>query len=127
MLTVLVGPGCRRPHVEGTVAVDTVLRAWTDQGFDSKTVESIEPDGWDAGACARGVVADLDVLLCEYATDEALSTGEQKIMRDWQEESVATGAAVRTSRTLLAIADRNNADPNGRTIARLIHTFRAQH
>jgi hypothetical protein len=127
ILTMTVGLGCRRPHVEGTVAVDTILRAWTDQGFDSKTVENVDPEGWDAGACARGSVSGMDVLLCEFANDNALNSGEQKIMRDWQDESVATGVAARTSRTLMAITDRDSVDPDGRTITRLVQIFRAQH
>jgi hypothetical protein len=127
VLAVVAGAGCRgRPHVDGTVAVDTILKAWAAEGFVTNTVVNIEPNPWSAGACARGMVSGLDVLLCEYASDETFSAGEKKMMSDWQAESVATGAAVRTSRTLLAIADRTSADPSGKTIARLIKSFRDQ-
>ena len=127
VLAAVASVGCRgRPHVDGTVAVDTILKAWGAEGFATNAVANIEPDAWSAGACSRGSVAGLDVLLCEYASDETMTAGEQKMMSDWQAESVATGAAVRTSRTLLAIADRNRADPSGRTIARLIKSFRDQ-
>ena len=118
--------GCKRPHVEGTVAVDSVLAAWGAAGFDTKAVTNLEPDAWMAGACSRGLVVGLDVLLCEYPGDDTLATGEQKIMSDWEEESIATAAVVRTSRTLLAVADRNKADPNGRTVAQLVKIFRDQ-
>ncbi len=118
--------GCRRPHVDGTVSVDTILKAWGVDGFDTKTVVNIEADAWMAGACSRGMVAGLDVLLCEYTSDETLAAGEEKMMADWADESLATGAVVRTSRTLLAIADRDKADVGGRTISRLAKTFRAQ-
>jgi hypothetical protein len=127
LLTAALGVGCGRPHVKGTVAVETVLKAWTAEGFDTKGVVNLDPDNWSAGACSRGTVSGVDVLMCEYATDEALAVGEKKIMTDWAEESVGTGAAVHVSRTILAIADRNKTDPSGRTIARLIKTFRAQH
>jgi hypothetical protein len=126
-LTATFSFGCGRPHVRGTIAVDTVLGAWTGEGFNTQGVVNIEPDNWSAGACSRGTVTGIDVLICEYATDEALAVGEKKIMSDWAEESVATGAVLHASRTTLAIADRNKADPNGRVIARLIKTFRAQH
>lgn len=118
--------GCRRPHVEGALAVDTVLRAWSEKGFDGKAVENVEPDLWSAGACSRGAVGGLDVLLCEYATDEALGVGEKKVFSDWEEEGVATGAVALKSKTLLAITDRAKADPNGRTIALLTKSFREQ-
>jgi hypothetical protein len=125
-LVATIAFGCKRPHVDGTVAVDSVLAAWGAAGLDTKAVINLEPDAWTAGACSRGLVAGLDVLICEYPGDDTLATGEQKIMSDWEEESVATAAVVRTSRTLLAVADRNKADPNGRTIARLVKIFREQ-
>jgi hypothetical protein len=121
------GAGCRRPHVKGTVAVETILKAWQDEGFDAKTVENVDAEPWSAGACSHGTITGLDVLLCEYETDEGLAGGETKIMSEWQAESVGTGATVRSSRTLLAIADRNAVDPSGRNIARLIKSFRNQH
>lgn len=125
---VVAGSGCRkRSHVDGTVAVDTILAAWTAEGFATAAVANVEPDPWSAGACSRGSVAGLDVLLCEYANDETMRAGEQKVMSDWQRESVPTGAAAQTSRTLLAIADRTAADPSGKTIARLVKSFRDQH
>ncbi|MBC8132043.1 MAG: hypothetical protein H7X95_03605 [Deltaproteobacteria bacterium] len=118
---------CRRPHVEGTVAVDTILKSWGEAGFDTKPVVNIEPDLWSAGACSRGPVAGLDVLICEYASDEAANVGEKKMLSDWEEASIPTGAVVRSSKTLLAIADLNKADKNGRQIARLAKLFREQH
>lgn len=127
---VVGGTGCkRRPHVEGTVAAETITKAWTADGLDTANVASIEADPWAAGACYQGTVSGLDVLICEYGSDEALAQGEQRINATWDDESVPTAAVARTSqpsRTILAIADRNKADPNGRTIARLIKTFQAQ-
>lgn len=118
--------GCRRSRVEGTVNVDSILNVWNDAGFDTEKVVNIEPDVWSAGACSRGPVAGLEVLICEYSSDDAARVGEKKMMSDWEEESVPTGAVVRTSRTLLAIADRNKADPSGRTIVRLAKLFTEQ-
>jgi len=124
------GAGCkRRPHVEGTVAAETITKAWTADGLDTTSVVNVEAGPWSAGACSQGTVAGLDVLICEFETDEALGMGEQKISAGWDDESVPTGAIVRTtqpSRTLLAIADRAKGDPSGRTVARLAKTFQAQ-
>jgi len=118
--------GCRRPRVEGTVNVDSILKVWNAAGFDTEKVVNVEPDAWSAGACSRGPVAGLELLICEYSSDDATLVGEKKMMSDWEEESVPTGAVVRTSRTLLAIADRNKADPSGGTIVRLAKLFTEQ-
>ena len=91
-------------------------------------VVNVEADPWAAGACYQGTVSGLDVLICEYENDESLGSGTQKIAAGWDEESVPTGALVRTtqpSRTILAVADRTKSDPSSRTIARLTTTFQA--
>ena len=129
LVAVVGGGGCkRRPHVAGTVAAQTVTEAWTAEGFDTSTIVNVEADPWAAGACYQGTVSGLDVLLCEYESDESLGSGTQKINAGWDEESVPTAALVRTtqpSRTILAVADRTKSDPNGRTIARLTSTFQS--
>lgn len=130
LLVALGGTGCkRRPHVEGTVATETITKAWTADGFDTANVANVDGDAWAAGACYQGTVSGLDVLVCEYGSDEALAQGEQRLNATWDDESVPTAVLARTtqpSRTIVAIADRNKADPNGRTINRLIKTFQAQ-
>ncbi|MEO5769016.1 MAG: hypothetical protein ABIS92_11760 [Polyangia bacterium] len=115
--------GCRRPHVEGTVSVESILKKWDQGGFDTKAVVNIEGDLWSAGACSRGPVGGLDVLICEYSSDEAAGVGEKKMLADWDEEGIPTGAVTRNTKTVLAIADRNKADRSGRTVARLGKLF----
>jgi hypothetical protein len=115
--------GCLRRHPSGTVPVDTVLKAWNEAGLQSGTVENVEPAAWNAEVCSQGFVAGLQILLCEYVSDEALALGEKRVMDVWTAESVGTGAVVHASRTLLAVTDRSAVDPSGRTIARLIKTF----
>jgi hypothetical protein len=118
--------GCRRPHVEGTVSVESILKKWDQGGFDTKAVVNIESAPWSAGACSRGPVGGLDVLICEYSSDEAAAVGEKKMLADWDEETIATGAVTRNTKTVLAIADRTKADRSGRTIARLGSLFHAR-
>ena len=107
-MTVLLRGSTRRDSTPGTPVINVV---------------NIEPDQWSAGACSRGPVMGLDVLMCEYASDEAANVGQLKMLGDWEEEAIATGALLRTSRTVLAIADRAKADRSGRTIARLAKLF----
>lgn len=118
--------GCRRrPHVKGTVAVDDVLQTWNESGLDTASVENVDAAPWAAGACSRGQVANLDVLMCEYATDDSLARGEQQMQSELAREQVSTGLVTRTSRTLMAIADKRESDPTGQTIMKLVHGFRA--
>jgi hypothetical protein len=132
-LTVLAA-GCtkKRAHVDGTVAVDSVLARWTSDsvatGAEAESVKEVDPTPWNAGACSQGQVGTLEVLLCEYASDEALGQGEQQINKDWAqaEEGVATGVVARAKRTLLAITDRTGADKSGHAILKLLKSFRAQ-
>jgi hypothetical protein len=130
MAAAVGGMACkRRPHVEGTVATETITKAWTIDGFDTTAVVNVEAEPWSAGACYQGLVSGVDVLVCEYSSDEALALGEQRINAIWDDESVATAAVARTSqpsRTILAVADRAHADPNGRTLSRLIKIFQQQ-
>jgi hypothetical protein len=126
----LGGVACKRhPHVDGTVATETITNAWAADGLDVSAVVNVESEPWSAGACYQGMVSGVDVLVCEYASEEALALGEQRINALWDEESVATGAVARTtqpSRTILAVADRAKADPNGRTLSHLIKIFQQQ-
>lgn len=118
--------GCRRrPHVKGTVAVDDVLQTWNEIGFDTASVENVDAAPWSAGACSRGQVANLDVLMCEFASDETLARGEQQIQSELARDQVSTGLVTRTSRTLLAIADKGDVDPSGQTVMKLVQGFRA--
>jgi hypothetical protein len=119
--------GCRRSHVAGTVSTDAALEAFGGIGYDTQGVKPIAPEAWSAGNCSEGMISGLEVVLCEYQTDEALATGEQKIQDEWNASNVDTGVVSHNGRTLLVVADQKLADPGGRIIVRLVHAFRDLH
>jgi hypothetical protein len=131
---VVAGGACKskRAHVDGTIAVDSVLAEWKLAGLatgaEAESIKEVEPGPWSAGACSQGQVANLEVLLCEYDSDQALGKGEEQINNEWAQATagVTTGVVVRAKRTLLAVTDHAGADKSGQTIVKLLKSFRAQ-
>jgi len=121
----LAAPACRHSHVSGTTGTDAVLDAFKGAGFDVTQVKVVETDAWTADHCVSGTVADLDVLICEFKTEEALAGGEKEVRHGWDTVNVDTGLVLHNGRTMLAVSDRATRDPNGRVIARLLNAFRA--
>ena len=76
---------------------------------------------YQAAECLRGGIERLDVLICRYEDAAAAQAGEQRLL---QFASGAVSGAARIQATLgLAIADRDKADPTGKTIQRLLTLF----
>jgi hypothetical protein len=74
-----------------------------------------------AAECRRGIIAKLDVLICRYQDEAAARAGEEKLRRF---ASGAVSGAARIRGALgLAIADREKADPTGKTINELLTLF----
>ena len=94
---------------------DAVIAAWT--------ADKLAPSGWAVAAvafakdCRAGTVAELDVLLCNFATP-ADAKAAQDAGNGWI--GSATGASQAHGAVLIVVADRKKADPNGRTINRLM-------
>lgn len=117
--------GCRHSHVEGTSSTDAVLDALKDNAFDVAVVKDVSPDGWSADHCVAGPVAGLDILVCEYATEQALAQGEKDVQHEWDTVNVDTGVVLHKGRTMLAIADRAKKDLGGKTTVHMLNAFRA--
>lgn len=117
--------GCRHSHVSGTASTDAVLDAFKGGGFDVTQMQLVDPDAWTADHCVSGKVSQLEVLICEFKTEQALTGGETEMRHGWDTASPDTGVIVLNGRTMLAVADRAKADPSGRAIARMLNAFRA--
>ncbi len=118
-LSVVVAAGCSVSCGKGTpvgnAAREAVLEAWKKEGLAaSKLTPATTAAGKD---CQAGTVGAIDVLLCVYPTD-----GEAKAAQDaglsWVGET--TGLAQARGTVLIALADRKNSDPSGKTINRLM-------
>lgn len=121
----LSSSGCRHSHVSGTASTDGVLDAFKDAGFDVTQMPVVEPDAWTADHCVSGKISELEVLVCEFKTEEALASGENEVRHGWDTVNVDTAVVLHNGRTMLAIADRAKRDLGGRATARLLNAFRA--
>ena len=113
-----------RPHVDGTPHTDDVVDAWKGAGLNPASFAEIDPMAYRASYCSQGSLGGIDALICEYADDDSLDRAKKLIQDMWNKEGVHTGVEVRTKRTLIAVSDRQKADPNGKTIAKAVATFK---
>lgn len=104
-------------------AADKLMAAWKGAGLAASELAVIAPAGYHAGACSRGSVQKVEALVCEYRDDASLDRGKQAIEAEWDQQGVKTGVTVKSGRTLLAVADRAKADPNGKLISKVVATF----
>lgn len=82
-----------------------------------------EANGMIAGAdCQQGKIEGIDAAICQFSDDAAAKAAEQTSL-GWVGEAHA-GTAVASGRTLLVLADRTQADPEGRRIDEITKKFR---
>ena len=94
---------------------DAVVAAWTaDKLVPSKLAAAPVAFAKD---CQSGTVEGLDVLVCSFATPADAKAAEVPGLA-WI--GPATGASQAHGAALIVLADRKKADPNGRTINRLM-------
>jgi hypothetical protein len=113
--SVLALAACGKGADKAATPRDAVLDAWK--------AGTIAPSGMTAATvtfakdCQSGTVENLDLLLCNFATpDEAKAAEPQGEV--WIAK--ATGSSQAHGAALIVLADRRKADPNGRTINKLM-------
>jgi len=110
-------------HVQGTPHTDEVLNAWRSAGLAPEGFARIEPAPNSATYCEHGQIRGVDTLLCEYASEEALTRGTQQVKEGWERVDAHTGVAVRAKRTLMVVVDRERREPSGKTISQMAKVF----
>jgi hypothetical protein len=96
-------------------ARDAVLDAWkADKLAPSALTAASVAVGKD---CQSGTVEGIEVLLCNFASPAEAKAAEDAGLA-WVGQ--ATGASQARGAALVVLADRKKADPNGRTINRLL-------
>lgn len=113
----LLSAGCSKP--KGIGAELDALRAAGHSLGDFKDSDAAP---WQAKRCQSGTVDKLAAVLCEYPSPEALALG-QAAADAWIGQAL-TGTALRRDLLLLAIADRDRTDLNGKAMAALARSFR---
>jgi hypothetical protein len=110
-------------HVPGTIPTDDVVRAWDRANLSPQPFAAADASAYYAGACAQGQVKGVSALICEYNDDDGINRGKKTILDRWSKERVQTGITVRQQRTLVALVDQQKADPNGKTIDKMVTAF----
>ena len=113
--------GCKKA-APGGVHLDEVRAAFADSGWKTDSFQPIDPQQFSAQKCVTGKIEQIDAVLCEYGSTEAVRQGKRGA-EAWVATAV-TGAALDNGRTVLALADRARTDPNGKTIHRITKAYR---
>jgi hypothetical protein len=100
--------------------VTGVVDAWKKEGLEAGAFTKVEA-GSLGGECRVGVVAGLDVTLCQYGDAALAKASEEKGLGLVGE---TTGASLAQGNLLLVVADRQKADPGGKKLNQLTQTFR---
>jgi len=108
--------GCGKSGVAGELA------AFKDAGHSVSEFADTPAAALGAKKCQTGTVDQVAVLVCEYASPESATQGEAAA-DGWVGGDV-TGAVLRRGHLLLAVADRTQKDPQGKSIAAITKVFR---
>jgi hypothetical protein len=113
--------GCGKKPTDGGVRLKQVNDALTSAGFKLDAFQTADPGKFSAQKCAQGQLDGVDAMTCEYGSAEAVALGK-KAGEEWI-GSAPTGAALANGNTVLALADRAHADPNGKTIHKITQAY----
>ena len=98
---------------------DAVILSWQKNGLN---VSAFTPDktGAIGKDCSSGTVANVDVVLCSFKSPDEAKAAEAK---GWQWVGATTGTAMVQGPMVLAVADRRQQDPSGRSINAISKSF----
>lgn len=103
-----------------SVSVEEQLGTWSKAGLEPTAFETAKRSDLGCENCFSGKVSGVHVALCncpdEEAAAKATDAGRKSIGN-------ATGVALARGATLMIAVDRDNIDPNGRTINKLSKVF----
>ena len=120
-LAVVAASGCAKKPTPGGVHLEQVSDAFSAAGLRTDGFAPTDPSRFGATKCVAGRVENIDTVVCEYGSPDALALG-RKAGEQWA-GSATTAAVLGNGRTLLAVADRAHSDPNGRTIHKITQAF----
>ena len=106
------------PDTAGEVAA-----AWRAAGLEVSAFRQMDGSDFGGGECARGDVNGVEVTLCRYQTEEAATAAHPAGLKA---VGAATGSSVPSGNFLLVVAERNKADPEGKSINQIIQTYRGR-
>jgi hypothetical protein len=105
----------------GEVHLKEVNDSFKSAGFKLDSFQPADPARFSAQKCVQGLLDGVDSIVCEYGSNEAVTLGK-KAGEDWVAQA-PTGAVLTNGKTLLVVADRGHADPNGKTIHKITQAY----
>jgi hypothetical protein len=111
-------------HVEGTPHTNKIIHGLKSAGLRPEGFTNADPSRYGASFCENGRVNDIETLVCEFPDGNSLARGKQLVTDEWGRAGVATGVTAQKGETLMAIADREHRDPNGKTINQIVSAFK---
>jgi hypothetical protein len=114
--------GCSK-KTEGGPRLKQVNDALIGAGFKLDSFRPADASRFAAQSCSAGVLDGVETVVCEYSSPDAEAAGK-KAGEDWIGQA-PTGTVLSNGHTLIALADRGHADPNGKTIHKISQAYRA--
>ena len=121
LLALVAAAGCSKKPTEGGVRLEQVSESFNSAGLKADNFTPTDPTRFNATKCVAGRVEDIDTVVCEYGSMDALALGK-KAGEQWA-SGANTAAVLGNGRTVLAVADRERVDPNGKTIHKITRAF----
>jgi len=121
VLVLLAAGGCGKKPTPGGVRLEQISDAFNAAGLKADSFQPTDPSRFSASRCVAGRLDDIDTVVCEYGSPDALALGN-KAGEQWA-GNATTAAVLGNGRTLLAVADRAHTDPNGKTIHKITQAF----
>lgn len=123
LIAMVFGAFACHKKTDGGVRMKQVNDALIGAGFKLDSFQPADPNKFAAQSCAAGLLDGVETVVCEYASPQAEAAG-QKAGEDWIAQA-PTGTVLANGNTLIALADRGHADPNGKTIHKIATAYRA--
>ena len=120
VIAMLACVGCDSKDA-GTASRDAMMKAWNQAGLTSSSFQRVEVFGSEE--CTQGTINGVSTTLCAYADETQAQAAQPKGLESVGDD---TGTALVNGATLLVVADRASADPQGRVINRITKIFRGQ-
>jgi hypothetical protein len=101
-----------------------VLEALQKAGLAVGDFEPTAAKPYNARACVRGEVSKLDVMACQYESEQAAEQAKSSL--EQFVGGAGTGAVRRAANVALSVADRAKIDPRGQLVDKVLKTFAGQ-
>ena len=116
---------CHKDAGPGGVRLKQVHDGLNSAGFKTDDFKKTDSSHFSAQNCEAGALSGLDTVICEFGSPEAVMLGK-KAGEAWVAQAT-TGVVLANGNTLLYLADRGKADPNGQTIHKITKAYSGIH